>query len=277
MLSLFTCSCSTRISPNTLPGWHHIELGASNYGEDPEQNKQHPGADQSHFSNVTDPNQHQLLFKTVDTLIATKGIQGVFYLNDLTEKDVAYTKAALTAYLAEKYPEHEIYLLALVGDFFKINLPKVDSIHLKNPEYFFFKELDKRVNQTRLKYFSNQAKEAFTLVTYYYWPLIHRLKSLGVACKIINRDCSPYIHVDGAVIDKYGPTFEFVIRTHDRALRQSPDYTSFITDIADNCLDKAWRNKIKLDIFDIYGPVSRSDDDEQPISGYPHQSYMSSS
>jgi hypothetical protein len=109
--------------------WSHIELGAANYGDNVH-------ADSSHVvKGKISPKQFSILFTTTDELILNKGKNGIIYINDLEEKMVTYTINYLKKYIYEKYPDNANTVNPLVGDFFTIEIPRVTSIHLKNPEF----------------------------------------------------------------------------------------------------------------------------------------------
>ena len=201
--------------------WTHIELGAANYGENVK-------ADLSHISlGSPGQNQFELLFRTIENLIQKKGKKGAFYVNDLHETDVVYTIAHLDKYMTKYHPDSEIEFKPLIGDFFKIDLPKVDSIHLKNPEFYFFTDLDKEENKNRLIYFADCSKENLTLTTYYTKELLVRIENLGIGYKILNDNYSSYIHADGLVIKNMGSVIEFSIKS--TASLKENEKTEFLT------------------------------------------------
>ncbi len=144
--------------------WSHIELGAANYGEDG-----HTQASQSktvfmELKNVTSaPNyfshlpsqegfsyvpQHQydVLFLTLDKLVAAKGEKGIFHVNDLFTEYTEYAVMHLKNYAKNKGYDFVI-IEPVIGDYTKIvthetlskyNKIKYDSVHLKNPEVSFY-------------------------------------------------------------------------------------------------------------------------------------------
>lgn len=202
--------------------WKHIELGAANYGTN-------INADSSYQAKTSNPAlQFELLFQTVDILISTKGLKGTLYINDYHSDDVDYCIALTEQYLTKQHPEHKITLEPLAGDFFIIDIPKVDSIHLKNPEYFFFQKLDEKAFSNRLAYFSTQSKEGLSLITYFKSPLIHRLKETNVGCKIQTNLYTQYRHVDGNSIMRYGETFNFLVLS-TKQIRRRTDKKEFMT------------------------------------------------
>lgn len=184
--------------------WSHVELGAANYGP-------HLTADASNPCKKMGANQHKLLFDTVDNLILQKGQNGLIYINDLEKRNVSFTIYKLKIYLMKKYPNNKIFLMPLVGDFFEIDIPKVDSIHLKNPEDWFFFNLDDEDKKNRLAYFSERAREGLTLVTYFKTHFLYRLEQLGVGYKLINEDYQPYLHIDGNAVRQHGNVVEFLV------------------------------------------------------------------
>lgn len=198
---------SSKFLPCPLIKWTHIELGAANYAENPDGDSTHEA------KNGCSKSQYSLLFSTIDRLIQKKGKSGIFYVNDLQEEDVNYTIKQLEQYIRQQYLTHDIEVKPLTGDFFKIDLPKVDSMHLKNPEYWFFTNLDIKENSNRLSLFADCTREGLTLVTYYKRPFLHRLENLGVGYKIRNPNYSPYIHADGTIISSCGNTIEFIIKS----------------------------------------------------------------
>lgn len=219
--------------------WSHIELGAANYGAN-------PGADNSYLPKSWAPgkNQYSILFGTLDKLIQEKGKTGFFFLNDLQMYDIEYAIGKLRKHIQQNHPDSNIKLLPLPGDFFKIKLPFTDSIHLKNPEYTFFTELEKNDKQHRLQYFADHSKEGLTLTTYFKRPFLHRLEWLGVGYKIINTHFDPYRHTDGNQIDFHGNVIEFSVKS--LATIKSEKLTDFQTQYAYNPL-------IKHRYKDIYG------------------------
>lgn len=200
-LSTFTVF-SSRFKP-----WSHIELGAANYGNNPYADPSYSG------SGTLGNNQFDLLFATIDQLIKTKGNQGIFYINDRHDIAVNFTVEHLTTYLTENHPNNKIRLIALPGDFFSIELPMVDSIHLKNPETWFFRALDNEIYQTRMQYFAEHAKEGLTLVTYFKHYFLPRVERLGIGFKVVNDNYCAYVHADGMAITKYGNNVEFNVKS----------------------------------------------------------------
>lgn len=221
--------------------WTHIELGAANYAED-------PGRDPSYRrKNECHKDQYKLLFDTIDELIQKKGKEGIFYVNDLREKDVGFTIYQLEQYIMQQCPDAKIELKPLIGNFFYIDLPKVDSIHLKNPEYDFFEALDDQEKRERLAYFANCSKEGLTFVTYYKRPLLNRLNRLKIGYKICNANDSLYIHADGQVVTTFGNTIKFNIKS--LATIEKENQSGYTTKYSHCVLD--------YDInrySDIYGP-----------------------
>lgn len=189
-------------------GWSHIELGAANYGAN-------PGADEQYLPRTWAPgkNQYSVLFNTLDKLVREKGKTGVFFLNDLQMNDIDHAMGQLKKHIQQNHPDSDIKLLPLPGDYFKIKLPFTDSIHLKNPEYYFFTTLDKKDNQNRLQYFAERSQQGLTLTTYFKRPFLHRLERLGVGYKIIDTHAEPYRHVDGGEIEAHGNTIEFCVKS----------------------------------------------------------------
>ncbi|MDB5038949.1 MAG: hypothetical protein JWQ35_2477 [Bacteriovoracaceae bacterium] len=100
--------------------WAHIELGAVNRVE---QTLRERGAY---------PGQYILLEKTIDELVAANGGSGTIYLNDLKQSEVEIAVERMRYYSASKGYFH-LRIVSLPGNIFKIKIPKVDSIHLKNP------------------------------------------------------------------------------------------------------------------------------------------------
>lgn len=200
-------------------GWTHIELGAANYG----MNLQ---ADSCRVFKKLGKAQHKVLFDTVDALIQQKGLKGVFYLNDLEKKSVSFTMGKLREYLKDKHPNNEILLVPLVGDFFIIDLPNVDTIHLKNPEVMFFTRLYS--NQTRFAYIADRAKEGLRFVTYFKTLFLMVLPELGVGYQIMNVDYQPYLHIDGTQITMHGNVVEFDIRSK-RSLLNTAENKEYVT------------------------------------------------
>jgi hypothetical protein len=184
--------------------WSHIELGASNYAENVHGDRTHTAK-----GNLSD-NQYNVLFKTTDELIADKGKSGVIYINDLDEQMVKYTIDCLRNYITKTYPDNEIELRSLVGDFFKIDIPQVTSIHLKNPEIWFFDSFAK-FNMNRLHYFADHSSEGLTFVTYFKSDFLKLVNKLGLDYKIINNDYYPYIHADGSTIKSHGNVVQYSI------------------------------------------------------------------
>ncbi len=244
----FTC-CSTKVSPEIAGAWSHIELGAANYGK------------QSEAS--TFESQYHVLFETIDQLIIEKGLRGRFYLNDLTKEDVDYTIIVLENYLKKNYPEHQIEVCPLVGNFFKISLPKVDSIHLKNPEYTFFTTLDHWWYQRKLKYFAEQSREGLILTTYYMWPMRHRVKALGVGYEVVDNNFAPYIRADGTAVETSGPVLKLLIQSKEKIF-QAGESESFVLEDKGNHTGTLYRKNKRFDLLDAQAFVRVNDqsDDE---------------
>lgn len=200
-------SLSYLVSSSLLAAWSHIELGAANYGTNVHGDTYHKVK-----GNLSE-HQHDLLFKTLDNLISRKGEVGVLYINDLQKVDVEFTIEKLNNYIKESYPNSQIELKELVGNFFKIDLPQVDSIHLKNPEYWFFLDANIYDNRYFMRSCANSAKEGLTLVTYYKKALLSRIKDYGVGYKILNESYDSYTHADGEKMDGFGNVVEFLIKS----------------------------------------------------------------
>ncbi len=222
IFTFFSCKNHKKsTSPLSDNDWTHIELGAANYGA----NK---NTDISYQPQKINPHQQlSILFQTLDTLIEAKGSRGVFYINDLHSDAVDNTIAIVKKFLEQKHPNHQIQLLPLVGNFFVINMPNVDSIHLKNPEYFFFTQLDNINFSSRLAYFSKKSKEGLSLITYFKSPLIHRLEATKVGCKIQSNPYENYQHVDGQTINSYGSTINFLVLPN-KQIKKRLDKDEFI-------------------------------------------------
>jgi hypothetical protein len=199
--------------------WSHVELGAANYGEN-------VNADKTHIAQGgPSKNQHNILFATVDKLVEKKGKKGVIYINDLDKQLVNYTIKRLNKYLIHQYPKSDIKVKPLVGDFFKIDIPRVTTIHLKNPERWFFNTLNKG-NKHRLKYFAECSKEGLVLTTYYKSHFLRGVNELGVGYKVLNDDCCPYIHADGTKITCQGNVVGFSIKSLDNIGGRLRSYSS---------------------------------------------------
>ncbi len=188
--------------------WSHIELGGAHYTACPETD-----SNDLPPSQAPRKNRYTILFNTVDKLIESKGKTGVFYLNDLHTENINYALDSLKNHIEIQHPDADIKLIPFTGDFFKIKLPVVDSIHLKNPEYTFFTALDEKANQNRLQYFADHAREGLTLATYFKRPFLHRLERLGVGYKIMNTHFEPYRHTNGQQIDVQGNVIEFSVKS----------------------------------------------------------------
>ena len=202
------CGSSTETILSTLvPAWSHIELGAANYADNLKGDNTY-----QHATSIS-ADKDNVLYKTLDSLIQSKGKNGVFYINDLDEHSVNYAIRLAEQYVASHYKDSHISIKPLVGDFFKIELPYVDSIDLKNPEYWLFTSLDMAENKNRLTYFADHAKEGLTLITFYKRPFLNRLESLGVGYKIINDEYDPYIHIDGKAILRTGNVIQFNVQS----------------------------------------------------------------
>lgn len=212
---------TSRLLLSSSMSWSHVELGAANYGTS-------LTADTSYPCKKISSKQHKILFDTVDNLILQKGKKGVIYINDLEKRNVSFTIHKLKRYLMEKYPDNEITLIPLVGNFFEIAIPKVDSIHLKNPEDWFFFNLDDEDKKNRLAYFADQAREGLTLITYFKTHFLYRLAQLGVGYQLMNDDYQPYLHMDGEVIMECGNVVEFLIKSLE-TLATDSDKNNFVT------------------------------------------------
>lgn len=193
--------------------WSHIELGSGNYGKNVHADSTHTAIGQ-----ISDK-QFNLLFITVDELIEKKGNKGMIYINDLEEGIVRYTIKKLQNYIKNSYPDSEITLKPLVGDFFKIEMPIVNTIHLKNPEKWFFKDLIK--NKDRLKYFADHSKEGLILATYFEKEFMQLMTKLefGIRSKVLNNNYYPYIHADGAQLNE-GNVVQYLILSPDNAMER---------------------------------------------------------
>lgn len=219
--------------------WSHIELGGANYGSN-------PGVDKTYLPlfYIAGENQFNILFNTVDNLIQEKGKTGCLFINDLHKADIDYAIEKLKQFIARKHPDANIKIIPLPGDYFKLKLPFVNSIHLKNPEYQFFTELDKKSNQNRLQYFADHADEGLTFVTHYKRPFLHRLEKFGVGYKIIDEHFEPYRHVDGEKITRFGNVIAFCLKSLNTLEKeQSHDFATRYT----------YRPLIRHATKDIYG------------------------
>lgn len=203
--------------------WSHIELGAANYADN-------VNGDITYTSKKKiSKNQFNILFMTTDELIKNKGKRGIIYINDLTEKMVAYTINRLKAYIIQKYPDSDIDLRPLVGDFFKIDIPMVTSIHLKNPEKWFFYALygDEK---NRLEYFANHSQEGLILVTYFTNLFLNQVDKLNVGYRVLKYDFCPYIHADGTDFSFEGNVLQFSIKSLSHLSGRLRSHSSTVDD-----------------------------------------------
>lgn len=144
--------------------WTHLELGAGNYGQEghtqtsqkktvlkelayvskrPTYVDQLPVTDKTPYQPTQ---QFAVLFWTLDQLVAKKGPQGIFYINDLY-KDYAQEAAAHLASYAKAKNYNNIIIEVAAGDYLKLNAAEIlhpygkqtfDTVHLKNPEVSFY-------------------------------------------------------------------------------------------------------------------------------------------
>lgn len=155
LLSLALClSLFGETGGNGRP-WVHIEYGAANYD--------------ARRGGATLEN----LFETVDGLIQSQGVQGVFYVNDLQPGPTKIAAERLVQYLAEKnryrlpaMPEIRIEVRALPGDYMRIALPRTHTAHLKHPENKFL--LDPQVAADALLRMAQRSASGLELHTYYH-------------------------------------------------------------------------------------------------------------
>ena len=144
--------------------WTHIELGAGNYGLDG-----HTKTSQtmtvlmelkfiSELPNYVDKlpeydaicyspsHQYAVLFHTLDQLVAKKGEQGIFHVNDLFPEYAEYAADQLKQYANAK-GYNKVIIEAVSGDYTKIMSRQTlikyskflyDDAHLKNPEVSFY-------------------------------------------------------------------------------------------------------------------------------------------
>lgn len=102
--------------------WSHLELGAGNT---------------SHGTRISSLAAFTALKGTLDRILKERGPEGVFYVNDLEEKDAALAAAALYDYLHHR-PDADrlrVEIRVLPGDMTRIELPWTDTVDLKNPDY----------------------------------------------------------------------------------------------------------------------------------------------
>lgn len=183
--------------------WTHLELGAGNYGEDGHTKKALRKTVLKELTYVSkapsyidqlpekDPNpydpkhQYAVLFWTLDELVAERGPEGIFHVNDLFEEYTQYAAKCLSQY-AEERGYDQIIIETLAGDYIKIDprktlakygLTHYDSVHLKNPEESFFhygmdgdrllsNYESRRKGRIKLQYLANLSKEGL-----YFFPI----------------------------------------------------------------------------------------------------------
>lgn len=155
MISAFKCQI-TYTNQEVFDGWLHLELGAGNYGQTGITNNKNIFTnfeDVSKYLNqsvmATDPEkQYALLFWTLDVLVNRYGKNGVFHINDLYLIDALYAAKHLKDY-AKKNAYDSLIIEVIPGDYSKIDSiltlqkfgkAKYSSVHLKNPEIYFYRE-----------------------------------------------------------------------------------------------------------------------------------------
>ncbi len=130
--------------------WSHIEYGAANVR-----------SGSIHLQSHEKP-ELATLYARVDNLVkANPGRPGVFYVNDLDERDTDRVANLLYIYCTEK--EYPVKVRSLPGSFASISLPRTDTATLANPEGNFF---DSENNPSAtLQRLANAARRGLELVT----------------------------------------------------------------------------------------------------------------
>ncbi len=99
----------------------HLELGAANYD-----------VFTAHRKDA--PIRFEVLRKTLQDLTEKYGSQGTIYLNDIVPEGLNLAMEFAKSWAAEK-GYVGIKFIAILGDYMKVDLPKVKSLHLTNPTW----------------------------------------------------------------------------------------------------------------------------------------------
>lgn len=183
--------------------WVHLELGATNFGAINTDNV-------ASTYNIVDT-QYEHLLNTLDDLIKRRGMVGLFILNDVVLEDLLHVKKHLKVHLATSYPQHRIKIKFLIGHFFDLDLPRADSIHLKNPPWAFFNDLPK--HKKFLTNCANRSSEGFIIITYFKQHIIEHAKEMHLDCQILNKDYRPHKYTNGLIDSRFGNVVEFLIKS----------------------------------------------------------------
>lgn len=149
--------------------WSHLELGAANYAETM------PRSTDPEFRGPLADSQLDVLFRTVEDIVSTRGRRGTIYINDLSLNQTRFAAAKLNRYL-ENRGYLQIQVVEWPGDFKQILLPKVQTVHLKNPEKNLFVN---GIGET-LQRIANRSEAGLEITTHYEDQLIaylHRNES----------------------------------------------------------------------------------------------------
>jgi hypothetical protein len=183
--------------------WTHLELGAGNSGEDGHTKKSQRKTVLKELTYVSkapnyidqlpekDPNpynpkqQYAVLFWTLESLVAQKGPEGIFHVNDLFDEYAQDAAMRLSQYAKEKGYD-QVIIEPIGGDYMEISagrtlekygLTYYDSVHLKNPEVSFYHygmdgdtmlstQESRRKGRAKLQYLANLSNEGL-----YFFPI----------------------------------------------------------------------------------------------------------
>lgn len=146
------------ISLTALANIKHLELGAANYGPD----------------QGVSPNRYKVLDETLADLINEYGTQGTIYLNDIDSVGLDMAAGHVEEWLRARGLTH-IEVKLLPGDYTRIKLPQVKSLHLSNPgnDQIPTPEKSEQRNQELVEAFERIAAHSETgmrISSFYYWP-----------------------------------------------------------------------------------------------------------
>lgn len=114
--------------PSMSDGWSHMEWGAANYG-----------SSRSKESSRFQPSeqQHALLLRFIESLVAARGSRGTIYLNDLEEKPTQQVAEVVRAFVARK-GWNQLAVVEWPGDYNTIEIPSTTSARISHPQSSFF-------------------------------------------------------------------------------------------------------------------------------------------
>lgn len=190
-LSILLSHTSVFAAPDsTKGGWSHLELGAANYGATP------PKTREKGLQGPIHEDQYKVLYETVESFVSSRGSKGTVYLNDLDAPNVHFAATKLRAYL-EARGLKRVQVVELPGDFTKIDLPKVQTAHLKNPEkgLFYVDNISRSLQRI-----ADVSESGLMIQTYFESQMLEQLNPKEVRLSQRLGDGDAYLFPSGKVV-----------------------------------------------------------------------------